>query len=129
MKYFSMKELIRSDVAGLKEIDNTPTKDVEDKLELLINNILDPIREMWGRPLTVNSGYRCEELNKVIGGKPTSQHLKGEAADITTGSKSGNMELFEMIKNSGISFGQLIDECGYSWIHVSLGTKKQILHL
>ena len=129
MKHFNIKELTKSKVAEQKGINNTPNKEIEGKLVLLIDTVLDPIRDIWGKPLMVNSGYRCDELNKAVGGKLNSQHLKGEAADLTTGSKSENMKLFEMIKNSGIAFGQLIDECNYSWIHISLGTKKQILHL
>lgn len=130
-KYFTLQELVRSDTARMKGIDNTPDNQVKMKLEALVANVLDPIREMWGKPIMVNSGYRCPELNKKVGGKPTSQHLKGEAADITTGSKDGNRKLFYMIGNSDIPIDQMIDESDYSWIHVSYSERKrgQILHL
>ena len=134
MKYFTISELTRSDKARELHIDNTPfSYEVVANLENLIENILDPIREAWGKPLHVNSGYRCPALNKAVGGKPTSQHLKGEAADITAGSKAENKKLFEMIKESGLVYDQLIDEYGFSWVHISLkkdgGNRKQIIRV
>lgn len=105
MKYFSISELTYSTKARELHIDNSPfSYTIIDNLTNLIDNLLDPIREMWGKPLHVNSGYRCSALNKAVGGKPTSQHLKGEAADITTGSKAENKKLFEMIKDSGLVY-------------------------
>ena len=121
MKYFSISELTYSTKARELHIDNTPfSLTIIDNLTNLTENLLDPIREAWGKSLQVNSGYRCPALNKAVGGKPTSQHLKGEAADITTGSKAENKKLFEMIKESGLVYDQLIDEYGFSWVHISL---------
>lgn len=131
-KYFTIQEMTKSTTATLKGIDNTPPPDVKVKLTTLMNNCLDPIREMWGRPITVNSGFRCPTLNKAVGGSPSSQHMKGEAADITTGSKDGNKRLFLMIQNSEIEFDQLIDESDYSWLHISYrasNNRLNILHL
>lgn len=105
MTYFSISELTYSSKARELHIDNTPfSYSIIDNLTNLIENLLDPIREMWGKPLHVNSGYRCLALNKAVGGKPTSQHLKGEAADITAGSKADNKKLFEMIKASDLVY-------------------------
>lgn len=105
MKYFSLTELTYSSKARELHIDNTPfSYSIIDNLTNLIENLLDPVREMWGKPLHVNSGYRCLALNKAVGGKPTSQHLKGEAADITAGSKADNKKLFEMIKASDLVY-------------------------
>ena len=105
MKYFSISELTYSTKAKELHIDNTPfSYAIVDNLTNLIENLLDPIRDAWGKPLHVNSGYRCPALNKAVGGKPTSQHLKGEAADITAGSKAENKKLFEMIKESDLVF-------------------------
>lgn len=105
MKYFSISELTYSTKAKELHIDNTPfSLTIIDNLTNLIENLLDPIREAWGKSLHVNSGYRCPALNKAVGGKSTSQHLKGEAADITTGSKADNKKLFEMIKESGLVY-------------------------
>lgn len=132
MKYFTVSELIRSDTAQQKGIDNTPPPAIKVKLTSLINNLLDPIREAWDGPISVNSGYRCPVLNKAVGGVPTSQHQKGEAADITVGSPELNRQLFDLIATGDFDFDQLIDESHYSWIHISFAAGKnrhQILHL
>lgn len=132
MKYFTVSELIRSDTAQQKGIDNTPPPAIKVKLTSLINNLLDPIREAWGGPISVNSGYRCPVLNKAVGGVPSSQHQKGEAADITVGSPELNQQLFDLIATGDFDFDQLIDESHYSWIHISFAAGKnrhQILHL
>ena len=131
-KYFTIDEMVRSAEATKRNIRNIPSHDVLRKLHALMDNCLDPIRALWGKPIGVNSGYRSPELNRVVGGKPTSQHQKGEAADITTGSVEGNRKLFELILASGIEFDQLIDESNYKWLHVSYTTtknRKQTLHL
>lgn len=132
MKYFTFKELFRSSTADKKGIKNLPT-DAEhiDNLYKLVEKVLDPIRELYGEPITVTSGYRCPALNKAVGGTITSQHALGQAADITVGSKEANKELFEIMK-SNCPFDQLIDEKDYSWIHVSYregNNRRQILHL
>jgi len=72
MKYFTIKELTTSSTATRLKIDNTPTEEVVNNLESLVNNILDKIREAYGKPITVNSGYRCPKLNTAIGGSKTS---------------------------------------------------------
>ena len=132
MKYFTVNELIRSDTARAKGIDNTPPPAIKLKLTSLVNNLLDPIREAWGSPITVNSGYRCPVLNKAVGGVSTSQHQKGEAADITVGSPELNRQLFDLIAKGDFDFDQLIDESNYSWVHISYSAGKnrhKILHL
>ncbi|MFI3286641.1 MAG: D-Ala-D-Ala carboxypeptidase family metallohydrolase [Rikenellaceae bacterium] len=132
MKYFTIEELTRSTTATQRGIDNTAPEAVVSSLEHLINNLLDPIRQRYGAPITVNSGYRSLALNRAVGGATTSQHTKGEAADITVGSKGANRELFELILNSNFEFDQLIDEQDYSWIHISLkryGNRRQVLKL
>lgn len=132
MKYFTIDELCRSNVAQLRGIENTPNPNQLHNLEKLILNLLDPIREKWGKPIRVNSGFRSKELNKAIGGAGNSEHMKGMAADITTGNKEDNLRLFDLIAGCDLPFRQLIDEHRYSWIHVSYNeddNKRQILHL
>ena len=68
MKYFSLDELTRSETALCKGLENVPSVEAVRNLELLVKCVLDPIREAWGAPIIVNSGYRCEELNKAVGG-------------------------------------------------------------
>lgn len=133
-KYFSLWEMTRSDTADKMHIANVPSHDVLPRLHYLMEHCLDPIREAWGKPIGVNSGFRCYALNVAVGGSTTSQHLKGEAADITTGSVEGNKRLFDLIQEIGVDFDQLIDESNYKWLHIScryngVGNRKQILHL
>ena len=132
-KYFSIAELTKSSTAIKKKINNTPTKEVENNLNQLIDNILDPLREAWGQPIIVGSGYRCEALNKAVGGAAHSQHKLGQAADIHTKSDSAedNKKLFELIKQLKLPFDQLINEYNYSWVHVSYSprNRRQILNI
>ena len=131
MKYFTIKELCKSSTAIQKGIDNSPNSEIISNLEMLVDNVLDPLREKYEKPIIVNSGYRCQALNKAVKGSKTSSHLKGLAADITVGSPSKNKILFELVKKLNLPFDQLIDESNFSWIHVSYAQKprKQILHL
>lgn len=79
----------------------------------------------------MTSGFRSPRLNEAVNGVPSSQHVKGEAADITVGNPEDNRKLFELIRTSGLAFDQLIDERSYAWIHVSYSAENrcQILHL
>lgn len=132
MKYFTIEEMIKSSTATAKRIDNTPNQTVIDSLTKLIEAVLDPLREWYGKPIRINSGYRCEALNKAVGSKAkNSQHLYGEAADITVGSKTENEKLFNYIKDN-LPFDQLINESNFSWVHVSYREgrlRKQVLAL
>lgn len=131
-KYFTLGELCKSDVAVEKRIANTPDNTTIERMQALMEQCLDKVREMWGKPIGVNSGYRSAELNRAVGGAKNSQHLRGEACDITTGTKENNRKLFDLIVASDIPFDQLIDESGYKWLHISYCkdyNRKQALHL
>lgn len=134
-KNFTLSELTYSSTARANKMDNNPGRLELENLKKLCNNILQPIRDKYGKSIFINSGYRNPFVNRVVGGSTSSQHLKGEAADITVGSKEGNRRLFDlivqMIENKEITVGQLIDEKDYKWIHISLPYRKvnQILHL
>lgn len=131
MKYFTIKELTKSATAEAKKLDNTPTKEAEQNLTTLVDKVLDPLREIYGKPITVTSGYRSPEVNRSVNGATSSQHALGEAADISVGSKEENKKLFDIIKEQ-LPFDQLINEYDYSWIHVSYREgrlRKQILKI
>lgn len=117
-QYFSIAELCASHTAKVRGVDNTPPPAAKAQLQDLINNLLDPVRRAWGKPIRVNSGYRSVELNRLVGGAANSQHTRGEAADLTTGSVADNKRLFELIRDK-FNFDQLIDEKHYQWVHVS----------
>lgn len=131
MKHFTMGELLRSSTADAHGINNTCDISSASALKALAENVLDPAREAMGIPIYVNSGYRCPQLNRLVGGATNSQHTKGEAADITTGTKEGNKALFEYIRDN-LPYDQLINEKDYSWVHVSYkksGNRKEVLSL
>lgn len=131
-KNFTLGEMIQSQTAIRKGVDNTPNGDQILNLIDLCENVLQPLRDHIGA-IYISSGFRSQKLNVAIGGSTTSQHcaLNGAAADIDMGEK--NREIFEYIKNE-LPFDQLIwefgnDECP-SWVHVSYKegkNRKQIL--
>jgi hypothetical protein len=99
-------------------IQNTPT---ESQLEAMVNVAMacfEPLRAWYGKPIKVNSFFRCTLLNEKVGGSSSSQHCKGEAMDISAGSKAENKKLFEWCKVN-LVFDQLINEYDYSWVHIS----------
>lgn len=133
MKHFTLRELIKSDTAIRKGIKNVPNRQEEQNLNALVDKILDPLREAYGKPIIVTSGFRCEELNKLIGGSKTSQHRTGQAADIRTiiDTPEENKKLYDLIIKLNLPFDQLIDEHNFDWVHVSCSEKnrKQILKI
>ena len=132
MKYFSFQEMERSETAYRHGIDNTAPEGARRNIAVLVDRVLDPLREAWGKPLTVTSGYRCQELNRIVGGAKTSHHLRGMAADISTGNRVENRRLFQMVLDLKLPFTQLIDEKNFAWVHISLDpadVKRQVLRL
>ena len=119
-KYFTIAEMAKSETADAKGIDNRIPKDLLPNVQNLIDKVLDPLREAYGKPITVNSGYRCPELNKAVGGVDNSFHLDGCAADLDTRlSKSENGKLFDYIKEH-MPFTELGWEGNGAWVHVAL---------
>lgn len=136
-EHFTYEELTASVTAKNKGIDNTPDAKQTECLQKLCENVLEPLRKAYGKPIKVTSGFRCKKLNKAVGGASTSQHTYGQAADITSLSDTAadNKELFDvalkLVQNSKITVGQLIDEYNYNWVHISTpgSHKNQILHI
>tara|TARA_R100001460_G_scaffold56465_5_gene96104 strand:- start:4728 stop:5177 length:450 start_codon:yes stop_codon:yes gene_type:complete len=131
---FSLEELTKSQTALRKGIDNTPNADHIASLGNLAMNILQPVRNHFGKPYTPSSGYRSVELCLAIGSSEKSQHAKGEAADFEVPNVS-NMELAQWIV-SNLDFDQLILEYytggNTGWVHCSYkesGNRKEILTL
>ena len=123
MKYFTLQELTASATAQREGIDNSPTKCAYHLLYVLVEQLLDPIREAWGEPIVVSSGYRCRELNALVGGAQHSHHLIGCAADLIAGSRDDHRRLFRMIvqmqQEGKLRFTQLIWEGNGRWLHIS----------
>lgn len=118
MKYFTIAELCKSTTADRLGINNRCKNEHVVNLTALVDNVLDPLRTWYGKPLVVSSGFRCPELNKAVKGSKTSQHMSGQAADIDTGDRQQNKLLFEYIRKN-LPFDQLIDESNFAWVHVS----------
>lgn len=135
MRYFTIGEFIRSDTAEKYGINNRlPSMKESDNIYRLVINVLDPLREAYGKPIHVSSGYRCPLLNALVGGSSTSDHMAGCAADIqgTPRTPEENRKLFSLIQELHLPFDQLIDEKGMSWVHVShcaKGNRGQVLKL
>lgn len=125
MKYFTITELCKSDVAESKHLQNLPTAKQEQALVSLINNTLDPARESLGFPVQVTSGFRSVPVNRAVGGASNSQHTKGQAADLVC---RNNAALFEVIRKQK-HFDQLIWEYGSpmqpAWVHVSFVSEEK----
>jgi hypothetical protein len=134
-KNLALAEVMRSETAKRKGISNMPTPEHIENFKLLAENVFQPIREHFGVPIHISSGYRSKALNTAVGGSLSSQHCSGEAIDIdmdTTTVK--NAEIFNFIKDN-LNFDQLIWEFGTDsnpdWVHVSYEStgkqRKQIL--
>lgn len=128
-KHLALAELTRSESAKRKGITNMPTAEHIENMKVLAEKVFEPIREYFGCPIHISSGYRSRELNYAIGGSSTSQHSSGEAIDIDMdGSASGvtNKDVFNYIKDN-LVWDQLIWEFGNSnnpdWVHVSYSAK------
>lgn len=101
--YFTTKEMTSSQTAKLYHIDNTPTKEVVENLKKVMY-ILDMVRVHIGKPILINSGYRCKKLNEMVGGVQNSMHTKGLAADFRTKEKEDINIMFEFLKENQKKF-------------------------
>lgn len=130
MIYFSIKEMERSSTADRLHIDNSMPENIRANYVKFIDCVLDKIRQLWGRPISVTSGYRCKALNKAVGGVANSQHQGLNdccAADITAGSPTDNERLYNLIQTmvdgGVIVVDQCLNECrgskSFQWIHIS----------
>lgn len=132
MKHFTFSEFEDSEKARKLGIDNRMPELVEAHVVELVDKLLDPLRDAWGAPLVVSSGYRCPELNKAVKGSKTSAHLAGWAADLVPESRDerGVQELvnftIEWLTATGLPFDQMIDERsgGRRWLHLGIHNLK-----
>ena len=133
MKHFTLKEFTKSKTALKHGISNTPNKKQEKNIIELVEKILDPVREEYGNPIIITSGFRSEKLNRILGGAKTSQHMSGEAADIRSvqDTPEENKKIFDLIISLNLPFDQLINEYDYDWIHVSHSNRnrRQVLNI
>lgn len=112
---FKLSEFVKSETATRKRMPNNPGVAEVKAIECLVTQLLQPLRLLYARPMVINSGYRCSELNKAIGGQPDSQHIKGEAADVACEHPA---TLVECLRESGLTFDQCIQY--RTFVHLSL---------
>jgi hypothetical protein len=130
-KNFTLSEITSSNTAKRLGIKNEPTKEHLENMQRLVTDLIQPIRDALG-PIRISSGYRNPTLNRAIGGSNKSQHTKGQALDLQFWSQGEmcNKEVYDWVIENDIEFDQMINEFGFSWIHISLRPKnnrKQVL--
>lgn len=119
---FTLSEFTHSATAMERGICNEPPIEAISNLQNLCQEVLQPLREHYGKAIHISSGYRCKELNSLVGGVENSQHLKGEAADLVLPSLATGLEWCNWVKTHLKNYDQLIlerNEEGKFWIHVS----------
>jgi len=129
-EHLTLKEVTKSNTATRHGIDNTPTDEHLANLKAVAENVFEPLRKDWGKPIGISSGYRSAALNTAIKGSATSQHCKGQALDIDADMFDNgitNAQIFNYIKDI-LDFDQLIWEFGTddepNWVHVSFVTNR-----
>lgn len=123
-EHFTLEEMIRSTTADKNGINNNiPNSLIMANVVALIDDVLEPVRMEWGKPLRINSGYRCAALNKVVGGSPRSYHLRGQAADIRVTTKTEARALAALfLHNKYVDLAALErkTKTGAMWLHVQM---------
>jgi hypothetical protein len=114
---FSLSDLVRSETAEERGIDNTPPPEIVENLRRLAAG-LEKVRALLGSPPEISSGYRCAALNEAVGGSSTSQHMQGLAVDFECPAFGTPLEIADAIARSGLVFDQCILEYG-RWVHLS----------
>ena len=120
-KHFTLQELTHSDIAKRHSLDNTPGKDIIPNL-IRVAELLEDVRDLFNKPIIINSGYRSVAVNSLLGSKPTSQHCIGCAADIRINGLTPDQIVKKIIK-SDIQYDQVIREFD-SWVHISIPKTK-----
>lgn len=135
-KNLTLQEAITSQTATRLKIDNTPNERQIENLKLVATHCFQPIRDHFGKPIRVSSGFRSKALNKAIGGSATSDHPEGLALDLQGTNGTTNKEIFDWAKEN-LDYDQLIYEYGTkhepAWVHISYRGKgknrKQVLYI
>ena len=126
-EHFRLEEFERSETAKRQGIDNTVPKALLPNIQALCENVLEPLRQQFDEPVYISSGYRCPRLNKAVKGAASSQHMKGEAADIYSRQGAKRLREWYLWMVDNLVFDQLIWEvqANSKWIHVSYVSKKK----
>ena len=128
-KHITIDEATFSAKAVANKISNVPNESQLEAMQLVAEKLFEPLRVWYNKPIKINSFFRSLEVNKLVGGAASSQHCKGEAIDISAGSKTENKKLFDYVCKN-LDFDQCINEYDFTWVHISYkpkGNRKQIL--
>lgn len=118
-EFFTLAELIKSSTANKHHIDNTPPSKVIKNLQYGVDMVLDPLRRLYGKPIIITSGYRCQKLNDLVGGVKNSWHTKGNAADIHVASLTEATKLFNNLqKIPSVDTVLFEHSAAAQWLHV-----------
>ena len=135
-KHITIEEATFSAKAVANKISNIPNESQLEAMQLVANNLFEPLREWYGKPIKINSFFRSLEVNKLVKGAKNSNHLRGEAIDITGGSQFENKKLFDWCKANFKDFDELIYEYGSvigpDWVHISfkkVGNRKKVIYI
>jgi hypothetical protein len=135
-KHITFEEATFSATALRNKIDNTPDTIVLNRMKLVAEKCFEPLRAWYGKAIRINSFFRSQLLNVKVGASATSQHCKGEAIDISAGSRTENKKLYDWLVANLPDWDQIIyeygDESGPDWVHISYkakGNRKQILRI
>lgn len=128
-EHITLEEATQSPTALRYGLTNQPNEVELSNMKLVAEKCFEPLRNWYGKPIKINSFFRCVKLNDIVKGAKTSQHTKGCAIDMGAGSKEENKKLFEWCKEH-LDFDQLINEYDYSWVHISYvssGNRKMLV--
>jgi len=117
-KHITLEEATLSPTALRLKIDNVPSSVELKSMQLVAEKCFEPLREWYGKPIKVNSFFRCKPLNDAVGSKDTSYHRLGMAIDMSAGSKAENQKLYNWCKDN-LKFTELINEYDFSWVHIA----------
>lgn len=128
-KHITLDEATKSPTAIRNGIKNIPNEEQLNNMKIVAEACFEPLREWYGKPIKINSFFRCEALNTLVKGSKTSDHMKGRSIDIDAGSIEENKKLFDWCK-ANLKYDQLINEYNFSWVHISFhlgNNRNQIL--
>ena len=117
-KHITYEEATESPTAKRYGIKNTPNETELANMKRVAEKCFEPLREWYGKPIKINSFFRCDQLNTLVGSKPTSYHRLGMAIDMTAGGKEENKKLHDWCAKN-LKFTELIDEYQFSWVHIA----------
>lgn len=128
-EFFTLSELTKSSTASKYHINNTPSDDIVRNLQYGVDMVLDPLRRLYGKPIVITSGYRCNELNKRVGGVANSWHTQGNAADIHVASLSAATKIFSNLqKIPSVDTALFEHSTSGQWLHVQWNMNKTPRH-